>query len=36
LLLCLVFVLVFQFVAIPLIIISYVILSLVFPKKEEE
>lgn len=35
LLLCLVFVLVFQFVAIPLIILSYVILSLVFPKKEE-
>lgn len=34
LLLCLVFVLVFQFVAIPLIIVSYVILSLLFPKKE--
>lgn len=33
--LCLVFVLVFQFVAIPLIIVSYVILSLLFPKKEE-
>lgn len=35
LLLCLVLVLVFQFVAIPLIIVSYVILSLLFPKKEE-
>ncbi|SHG38081.1 CDP-diacylglycerol---serine O-phosphatidyltransferase [Salegentibacter echinorum] len=35
LLLCLVFVLVFQFVAIPLIIVSYVILSFLFPKKEE-
>lgn len=36
LLLCLVLILVFQFVAVPLIILSYVLLSVIFPKKEEE
>jgi CDP-diacylglycerol--serine O-phosphatidyltransferase len=35
LLLCLALILVFQFVAVPLIILSYVLLSVVFPKKEE-
>ena len=35
LLLCLVLILVFQFVAVPLIILSYVLLSVIFPKKEE-
>ena len=33
---CVVMVILFKFIAIPLIIISYVILSLLFPKKEEE
>jgi len=36
LLLCLVLVLIFQFVAVPLIILSYVLLSVIFPKKEEQ
>ena len=33
---CLLMVIIFQFIAIPLIIISYVIVSLIFPKKEEK